>query len=195
MPVLTDGRPGISVLLIVAGAAILVAIGGAAVSDALRFEREAIMGGQFWRLLTGNLVHLGWSHLLLNLAGLGLIWALLGQALSPRAWAITSIVCALGVSLGILWLNPNITWYVGMSGVLHGYFAAAALGAHQITPGTRALMLGLLSAKLLWEQIYGSLPGTTAAAGGNVIVDAHLYGAGTGIVIGGIIFLAGRRAV
>lgn len=195
MPVISDGRLRVSVLLIVAGIAILVAIGGSTVGEALRYEREAILGGQIWRLVTGNLVHLGWSHLLLNLAGLGLIWALFGQALSTRVWAAVFMMCALGVGLGLLLLNARIGWYVGLSGVLHGFFAAGAVATRDIKPGTKALILGLFGSKLLWEQVYGSLPGTTAAAGGgNVIVDAHLYGAITGIVLGGIIVLTARRA-
>lgn len=179
----------------VAGIALLIAIGGPTVGDALRYEREAVLGGQIWRLVTGNLVHLGWSHLLLNLAGLALIWALFRQALGAWAWIITFMVCALGVGLGMLLLNARIGWYVGLSGVLHGFFAAGAVAARDINPGTKALILGLLGAKLLWEQVYGSLPGTTAAAGGNVIVDAHLYGALAGLVAGGIMSHLSRRAL
>ena len=177
-----------------AGIAVLIAIGGATVSDALRYEREAILGGQIWRLLTGNFVHLGWAHLLFNIAGLGLIWALFGQALGNRGWAVTLLVCGLGVGLGILLLNPQIDWYVGLSGVLHGFLAAGAVAERDIKPGTRALILGLLSLKLLWEQVFGSLPGTTAAAGGNVIVDAHLYGALTGLATGWIMSQSSKRA-
>lgn len=182
-------------LLIVAGIAVLLAVGGPTVSDALRYEREAILGGQIWRLLTGNLVHLGWPHLLLNIAGLGLIWALFGQALGNRAWTVTFVVCATGIGLGMLLFNPGIGWYVGLSGVLHGFFAAGAVAARNIKHGTKTLILGLLGAKLLWEQVYGSLPGTTAAAGGNVIVDAHLYGALAGLAAGGIMSHLSRRAL
>ena len=34
------------------------------------FFVAAIAGGEWWRLLTGNLVHLGWWHLFLNEMGL-----------------------------------------------------------------------------------------------------------------------------
>ncbi|MEJ2554278.1 MAG: hypothetical protein P8079_09855, partial [Gammaproteobacteria bacterium] len=30
----------------------------------LRYDRGAILHGQWWRILTGNVVHLGWPHLL-----------------------------------------------------------------------------------------------------------------------------------
>ena len=43
-------------------------------------------------------------------------------------------------------------------------------------------ILGVLIAKLAWEQISGPLPGSAATAGVAVIVDAHLYGAAGGIL-------------
>lgn len=45
------------------------------------------------------------------------------------------------------------------------------------------LLLLIIIAKLTWEQIAGPLPGSEATAGGNVIVDAHLYGAVAGYLI------------
>ena len=29
----------------------------------LWYDREAVAAGEYWRILTGNLVHLGWMHL------------------------------------------------------------------------------------------------------------------------------------
>jgi rhomboid family GlyGly-CTERM serine protease len=188
-------HPKVSALLVLAGVIILIAIGGAEVGQTLRYERETILSGQFWRLITGSLVHLDWSHLLLNVTGLIMISAVFGQVLNVRGWLIVSVVCALGVGLGLLFFNPFVNFYVGFSGILHGLFAASLMVESDIQQRTRTVMLGLLLSKLLWEQTQGPLPGTAAAAGGNVIVDAHLYGAVTGIALGGIIFLATRRAV
>ena len=56
--------------LVIMLAALLLAAGGDAVRDALRFERTAIADGELWRLLTSNWVHLGWWHLFLNEMGL-----------------------------------------------------------------------------------------------------------------------------
>lgn len=181
-------------LLVVAGVAILVAIGGSTIGDALRYDREEILAGQVWRILTAHLVHLGWSHLLLNLIGLVFIWALFGQALSTRGWVGTFVVCALGVSLGLLAFNPRLGWYVGLSGILHGLFAAGAIAERHIHRRTYLIMLGLLLSKLMWEQFHGPLPGTASTAGGNVIVDAHLYGAITGLVVGWVLSHVPKRS-
>jgi rhomboid family GlyGly-CTERM serine protease len=172
------------VLLLVAAAAIVVTYGGSAYSEALRYERDAILAGQVWRLLTAPLVHLTWSHALMNIGALIIIWGLFGQVFSSRAWVYITLGCALGISAGLLVLNPGISWYVGLSGILHGYFASGAIAERQTYKRTSMVMLLLVCGKLLWEQIFGPLPGSAEAAGGKVIVDTHLYGAICGLVPG-----------
>jgi rhomboid family GlyGly-CTERM serine protease len=158
-------------------------IGGLDALFWLRYERADILGGQVWRLLTGHLIHLGWAHLLLNLAGLAMLWIIFGRLLSFTRWAVALTCCALGVSLGLLLFHPELHWYVGMSGMLHGMFVIGAVAG--IRSGYRAewLLLGLLALKLIWEQISGATPATAELVGGAVIVDAHLYGAITGLAV------------
>jgi rhomboid family GlyGly-CTERM serine protease len=149
---------------------------GQPLTGLLRYQRDAILAGQWWRLLTGNLVHLGWPHLWLNLVGLLLVWLLFQRALPQRVWLTVTAVSSLAVGLGLLIFDPNLAWYVGLSGTLHGLFAAGLVAS--LAAGQRAewLLLVLFIAKLSWEQLVGPTPGTSALAGGNVIVDAHLYG-------------------
>lgn len=152
----------------------------------LRFEHRAILGGEIWRLLTAHLVHLGWAHYAMNMAALALIAGLVPVLSSARRLLAMLTVSALAVSLGLLVFSPDVDWYVGLSGVLHGLFAAGAvtmlIGERRAEGG---LLLALLIAKLLWEQTAGPMPGSAATAGGRVIVDAHLYGA-----IGGLLMAA-----
>lgn len=164
--------------------ALAVMVGGLLPMLSLRYERDAILAGEVWRLVTGHLVHLNWSHFALNVGGLVLIWLLFGARLTQAQWLIVLLACALGVSAGLFALHPELNWYVGLSGVLHGLFVAGALGG--LYSGYRAewLLLGLLALKLAWEQLSGPLPGTEELAGGMVIVDAHLYGALTGLATG-----------
>lgn len=164
--------------------ALAVMAGGLLPMLSLRYERDGILSGEVWRLLTGHLVHLTWGHFALNVGGLVLIWLLFGARLSPARWLIVLLASALGVSTGLLVAHPELNWYVGLSGVLHGMFVAGALGG--LYAGYRAewLLLGLLALKLAWEQLAGPLPGTEELAGGLVIVDAHLYGALSGLAAG-----------
>jgi rhomboid family GlyGly-CTERM serine protease len=155
---------------------------GPTVAQMLEYDREGILSGQLWRLFTGHIVHLGAPHLAMNLVGLALIWMLFGRLLSRRAWIAVILLSSIAVSVGLLVFNPQLMWYVGLSGVLHGMFLAGALLS--VAAGYRAeiLLLGFIVAKLAWEQWFGPMPGSEDVAGGRVVVDAHLYGAIAGAV-------------
>lgn len=159
----------------------------------LRYDRAAILHGQWWRIISGNIVHLGWPHLLLNLVGLILVWLLFRQTLTTRSWILVTLVSAAAVSCGLLLFDPHLEWYVGLSGVLHGLFAAGLVAA--LYAGNRGdwWLLALFIAKITWEQTVGSMPGSAEIAGGNVIVDAHLYGAIGGTVAVLSIILTKKR--
>lgn len=150
-----------------------MAPGGA---EALRFERT-LLGAEPWRLVTAHLVHLGWVHLALNLAGLAAIWALLGAQLRPGAWLVVLLVCALGVSGGLWALDPELDWYVGLSGVLHGMFVAGALAGLGRARLFHALLLAGVAAKVAFEQLAGADLGSAELVGGAIVVNSHLYGA------------------
>lgn len=150
--------------------------------DMMRYEHRAVQQGAVWRLLTGNYVHLGWSHYFLNMLGLALIWYLFGTKVQPSKWMITMVITSLAVGLGLYFLTPGIAWYVGLSGVLHGMFVVGLLLEKTGGRVFKAVFFVALAAKLLWEQISGALPGSIDVVGGAVVVDAHLYGAIGGLM-------------
>lgn len=163
-----------AVILIVAT---LLLFGGDTVREWLRFEREAIGHGELWRLVTGHLVHLGWSHFALDAVGLVLVWYLVGDAFKGVGWAGIALASVCAMDAGFWFINPELRWYVGLSGVLHGILAAGIVVSLQ-RPQKELIALGLLLvAKLGWEQLYGPLPGSEGSSGGPVVVVAHLYGA------------------
>ncbi|GBE11486.1 rhomboid family protein [bacterium BMS3Bbin12] len=159
---------------------------------ALRYDRAAVAGGEVWRLITGNLVHLNWPHLLLNLAGLVLIWVLLAREWSFRFWCAAFLICALAVGGGLFAFDPALQWYVGLSGVLHGLFVIALLTEPHLRWFERVGLLAALAAKIAWEQFHGPTPGVTELIHGAVVVQAHLYGALGGAVFGAGAWLGGR---
>jgi rhomboid family GlyGly-CTERM serine protease len=169
-------------------------IGGRGLGEWLRYDRTGILHGEIWRLASGHIVHLGWQHLALNLAGLALVWMLYGRVYSLAQWLFILASSMLGVSLGLLLFLPAIHWYVGLSGVLHGLFVAGALAS--LLAGFRAelLLLGLLAVKLVWEHFQGALPGSESLAGGTVLIEAHLYGAITGVLAAAILLIYRRRS-
>ncbi len=167
----------------------LSVIGGSA-SPALRYERSAILAGEWWRLVTGHLVHLGLGHLALNIAGLALIGVLFAPGLRPRHWLLLLAGSWAVICMGFLLLEPQLAWYVGLSGILHGLLVGGALLDRGLESRMRWLLVIGVAMKLAWEQWAGALPFTAEAAGGAVIVDAHLYGA-----VGGLLAAAAMRSL
>jgi len=171
---------------IVALAACLAATGDAA-RGALAWDRSAIAAGQVWRLASAHFVHLGWSHFLLDSTGLLLVWFLVGGCLPPLRWlAVLGIVVA-GIDAGFWFLEPQLVWYVGLSGVVHGLLVAGIVAGLGRDRPELAILAVLLLAKLGWEHLIGPLPGSEASTGGNVITAAHLYGAVAGLAAGAIL--------
>lgn len=156
---------------------IVAETGGEPVRVALRYARPAIADGELWRLITGHLVHLGWSHLMMNALALLAIWVLVGRYLTGGQWIAMTALCMAGIDLGFWYRDTQLMWYVGLSGVLHGLLAAGLVAGWQARRGEVLVLASLLVAKLLYEQILGAVPGSAATAGGDVVVNSHLYGA------------------
>lgn len=156
--------------------------------SALQYQREAVLSGELWRLLSAHLTHLNWPHLLMNLVGLWLIWVLLLTREKALSTCLLTLLLLLGTALGLLALHPEITWYRGLSGALHGLLLLALLkqGAWQNLSG--AVLLTLFCGKLLWEQTIGPVAGSESMIDGRIITESHLYGTLTG----GIIWLLER---
>jgi rhomboid family GlyGly-CTERM serine protease len=149
----------------------------------LHYDRHAVLAGQWWRLLTAHLVHGSITHLVYNIIALALILHVFGRHISPLRLGVSTLLLMLTVGGGLLLCNADLAWYVGFSGVLHGLFALLAL--QQLLTGSRAhtLALAALGAKIAYEQLLGPSPASELALGLPVIVDAHLYGAASGIVL------------
>src|SRR4051812_19921003 len=109
---------GIAVLLL------LPEIDGEAARAALRYERMAIAAGEWWRLITAHFVHIDLEHTLLNIMGVVLMWAIFARDLSPRQWLTVTIVVLLTIDAGLWFHDTGVHWYVGASGLLHGFMAA-----------------------------------------------------------------------
>jgi rhomboid family GlyGly-CTERM serine protease len=158
---------------------------------ALRYERELIAQGQWWRLVTGHIVHLGWTHLALNVMGLALMWALFLPDYSLRGWALILAGSLVTIDAAFFFLERDVRWYVGLSGLLHGVMAAGTIASVRRREPGAWILVPFLTAKLIYEQTIGTMPYSLDSADGPVVVDAHLYGV-LGAVIG-VMALRGRR--
>jgi rhomboid family GlyGly-CTERM serine protease len=172
--------PGLAVSI-----AVLIALTGDWGRELFRYDRLAIGGGELWRLISGHFVHLGWSHFALNAVGLVLISFLVAARFSAIQWLLITLLIIVGIDLGFWVLEPQLAWYVGLSGVLHGLLAAGVASGMRDGQSDSWIIGGLLVIKLIYEQLVGPVPGSEGTSGGDVVVAAHLYGAIAGALAGG----------
>lgn len=168
-------QPNYSLWLFIALLSAALQAGG--LVPAWRFDRALIANGDFWLLFSGHLVHLNWTHWVLNMAGLAIVAFFFSPYASLRQWLWVLFCAALFAGVGMYWRDPQMQTYVGLSGVLHGLFIFGALREIRRYPASGYVLLTLLVGKLLWEANYGPLPGSEAMTRGRVATDAHLYGA------------------
>jgi len=131
-----------------------------------------------------RLVHLGAGHLLEDMAGAVLLWLLFEDVLASWRTPVVVLAGSLAVGLGLLLGNPDVDWYVGISGALDTLWAAGSLALIHRRDRFGWILVAVLLAKLLYEQLLGPLPFSSVTTGGSVVVDAHLYGALAGALVG-----------
>ena len=147
----------------------------------MAYEREDIVSGQWWRMVSCHFKHFGWSHWLLNCIGLGFI-LMLFDSLPFAQWIWAFLCSALAVSFGLLWLDPQVAWYIGFSGVLHGFLMFGAILSFRLQPVISSLVLVVVAGKLTYEQLVGADMELENFIGGSVLVNAHLYGGVGGVM-------------
>jgi rhomboid family GlyGly-CTERM serine protease len=155
----------------------------------LRYERQEILSGQVWRIFTGHFVHLGWQHLLVNLAGLVLTYFLFSNYLQGRLGLFVFIAITFGVSTGLIIFSPEVVWYVGLSGVLHGILIYSTLiAAFEFRRESKKLFLYIFLAiillvKISYELLIEPLPTSAVLNSFKIISEAHLYGVVSGVIL------------
>ncbi|MDF3835270.1 rhombosortase, partial [Cupriavidus basilensis] len=166
--------------LLLALAMLALQAAGPALMQVLRFDREAILAGEAWRLLSCHFVHLGWAHCLLNVAGILMLAAFLPARL--RAW---QVVPPLAAMTGILLLagEPGLQRYAGFSGINYGLAVIALLPLAWRRDGLAAILLLAIVGRAGWQILAG--PSTVAAAwlGGPIVASAHGYGIASGLLL------------
>lgn len=147
------------------------------VVNILQFDRQQIEQQQYWRLLSGNLLHTNLWHLLFNLAGLLMLTHLFGRLIGIIHFISFSIVNFVCVGALLYLFSPEIIRYVGLSGYLHGLFVLGCLvEIHQGRLSSLLLLAGI-AAKVGWEIYHGASEQMAVLIDASVATDAHLYGA------------------
>ncbi|WP_017219657.1 rhombosortase [Moritella dasanensis] len=150
---------------------------------AFDYNRELIINGEYWRLISGNFNHTNIYHLLLNLSALAVMAGLHYRYYSSAAYVSLILCLSIGVGIGILWFSPSTHLYVGLSGVLHGIIIVGAiLDITKRYYSGYLLIIGTII-KVIHEQLFDSPIAMSQLIDAKVLTEAHLYGLVTGFVI------------
>lgn len=143
--------------------------------DALYVEREAIVQGQWWRLVSGHVLHVDHPHLALNL----IAFALLAGYLESHSRTLLWLSLASGlVAVNGLLLSPwsELTRYCGLSGLLNSLFVVALyLSARVLEKRWLVMLIGAYIIKLSFEFLITL--NTAATAAWPPYPPAHVTGA------------------
>lgn len=149
----------------------------------LGFIPTDIEKGEVWRIITGQVLHTNFNHVLLNMAGIVLIWALHGEYYDTKHYTLAVLSSLLLVGIGLL-LFAEYRSYAGLSGILHSlivYGGVIDIKRHDKTGWL--LLIGVL-AKVVYEMIIGPTKYTEELIQAGVAVEAHLIGCIVGLIMG-----------
>ena len=152
------------------------------IHSVLNFDAQMVRDGQWWRLLTGHLLHTNFNHLMLNLSGLLLLWALHGEYYDIRYTWLFLLGGGLLISTALFFFSDT-THYVGLSAIIHTFFTWGAIQDIKLGMKTGWLLLLGVLLKVIWEQLYGGSVEVMNIINSNVAIDSHLYGAVAGLVL------------
>jgi rhomboid family GlyGly-CTERM serine protease len=161
-------------------------------AEAWEYNREAILHGEWSRLLTGHLTHWNLDHLFWDAAtflllGIACVWRSVGRTVAALLGA------AVAISASLLLFQPEMATYRGLSGLDSALFVLLATMIWRESRRDGRWKLGVLAlaaaATFLAKAAYESATGTTlfvdsSAAGFIPLASAHLIGGAVGVLVG-----------
>lgn len=161
---------------------------------ALEFDRQQILAGQVWRLWTAHCVHSHLIHLTLNSIAAAALYLIVLNRLNRLELLCSGFVFAGLLSSALLFFYPNLSWYNGLSGLLHALVSYACVRLS--VTHSRLYVLGLTAVwiKIVFEALRMQVGIQDQLAGMTIITQAHLVGAGIG-TLSAIIYLVLSRTL
>ena len=170
-------------------------------AEAWEYNREAILRGEWSRLLTGHLTHWNFDHLFWDAAtflllGVACVWRSVGRTMATLLGSATAI------SASLLFFQPEMATYRGLSGLDSALFTllAATIWRESRRDGRWKLAAVALAAAaaFLAKAAYESATGTTlfvdsSTAGFIPLASAHLIGGAIGTLAGLMAPLCSQR--
>ena len=141
--------------------------------DAWVFDRVAIAGGEWWRLLTAHWVHGDGAHAAWDIAMLLALGALFEAKLRWRL-PLVLLGATLTVDAWLWWGLPQLRFYCGLSGILNGLLALGMLSLWRdmrhpvvmltlVAAGAKIAVETFTGQALLTQTAWPSVPSAHAA--------------------------------
>lgn len=187
----------------IAGALVIFTLQALAPLPLILEYRYELLQAQPWRALSAHFVHINWMHAVIN----SVAWIVLARLFANElpSWRHLAVIAvsALGVSAWLALLHPEIAWYRGLSGVLHGVFfvgaiswTVATLRATDADKTSLYLPIGLIAigwAKVIAEQPAGSATPHAEWVDAAIVPQAHVAGSIIGNAIGATMAWCSQR--
>ena len=150
----------------------------------LSYQRELVEDGQWWRIVSGQLVHNNFAHLLPNMAALALCRLLLIAGCSEREFIFHLFFCTVLTGVLIHILLRSYDYYLGISAVVYGMLFVGAVTLIRARHYWAWAVLLILALKLMRDYFAPeTLAGVAARIGVPVAVEAHFVGGLAGALI------------
>ena len=166
-------------LLLIAFAAYVY---GGPAPEGLVFDRQAIMHGELWRLLTSHWVHVDTEHLAWNLLAFGILGWMIETSLGPGRLYHALITGMCLVTAWVWWLIPDLDYYCGLSGILNTLLLVILIDGWR---SSRQLVFPLVAvgaiAKIAYELFQSSAIFTHTSW--PAVPEAHLAGALAAVIV------------
>lgn len=153
---------------------------GSAVFDLLVMDKNAILSGEYWRLITGHFVHMNSEHLFWDLLAFVVIGSVI--EINKSRHLISSFVSScLFVSVWIMVGETALASYCGLSGALNGMLVLAAILQWKATGERKYLLaLALTLVKIAFELSSHQTVFTSLAS--QAVPSSHAAGYVAGVI-------------
>lgn len=154
------------------------------IRNLLEFNRVLIIRGEWWRVLTGHLVHYTNEHLFFDLLATGAVYLIFFGSFRVRDIVVLTLALQIISSLIMVFFFDTPDIFRGLSGLVHGLLSYGILSASLAGRRRFFFLWLLLIFKVMYEQTGWYDPGQLSGLYGKPIATAtHLSGFLSGVMI------------
>lgn len=146
---------------------------------------------RYWRLFTAHFMHMSWQHLIGNGICIVILQQVYGHCFRNLTWLYAVVFLTVSISVGLILTSVELSWYVGLSGVVIGLACYAALTDEHYTVIFNTLVLSALIAYCGFFFLQGEVSDGLGLV--PVASFSHVLGIVCGVFIGGVVRIAKRR--